>query len=71
MDEFKIERALAMSNYGVPVHEISFDLNDVVMEAATTNDRDPRGDLGLVPAAQRGADAQGAEARLASRASWR
>jgi uncharacterized protein len=39
MDEFKIERALAMSNYGVPVHEISFDLNDVVMEAATTNDR--------------------------------
>ena len=39
MDEFKIERALAMSNYGVPVHEISFDLNDVVMDAATTNDR--------------------------------
>jgi predicted TIM-barrel fold metal-dependent hydrolase len=39
MDEFKIERALAMSNYGVPVHEVSFDLNDVVMEAATTNDR--------------------------------
>ncbi len=39
MDEFKIERALAMSNYGVPIHEISFDLNDVVMEAATTNDR--------------------------------
>ena len=36
MDEFKIERALAMSNYGVPVHEISFDLNDVVMDAATT-----------------------------------
>ncbi|MDX6724134.1 MAG: hypothetical protein QOD73_2538, partial [Solirubrobacteraceae bacterium] len=33
MDEFKIERALAMSNYGVPLHEISFDLNDVVMEA--------------------------------------
>ncbi len=28
-----------MSNYGVPVHEISFDLNDVVMDAATTNDR--------------------------------
>ena len=39
MDEFKIERALTMSNYGVPVHEISFDLNDVVMDAATTNDR--------------------------------
>jgi predicted TIM-barrel fold metal-dependent hydrolase len=39
MDDFKIERALAMSNYGVPVHEISFDLNDVVMDAATTNDR--------------------------------
>ena len=34
MDEFKIERALTMSNYGVPVHEISFDLNDVVMDAA-------------------------------------
>jgi predicted TIM-barrel fold metal-dependent hydrolase len=28
-----------MSNYGVPVHEISFDLNDVVMDAATSNDR--------------------------------
>ena len=28
-----------MSNYGVPVHELSFDLNDVVMDAATTNDR--------------------------------
>ena len=39
MDEFKVERALVMSNYGVPVHELSFDLNDVVMEAATTNDR--------------------------------
>ena len=34
-----IERALTMSNYGVPVHEISFDLNDVVMDAATSNDR--------------------------------
>ena len=39
MDYFKVERALAMSNYGVPVHELSFDLNDVVMDAATTNDR--------------------------------
>ena len=39
MDEFNIERALTMSNYGVPVHEISFDLNDVVLEAATSNDR--------------------------------
>ena len=39
MDYFKIERALTMSNYGVPIHELSFDLNDVVMEAATTNDR--------------------------------
>ena len=39
MDYFKIERALTMSNYGVPIHEFSFDLNDVVMEAATTNDR--------------------------------
>jgi len=36
MDEFKVERALVMSNYGVPVHELSFDLNDVVMDAATT-----------------------------------
>ena len=39
MDEFNIERALTMSNYGVPVHEISFDLNDVMMDAATNNDR--------------------------------
>ena len=39
MDEFKVERALVMSNYGVPVHELSFDLNDVVMDAATTSDR--------------------------------
>ena len=39
MDEFKVERALTMSNYGVPIHELSFDLNDVVMEAATSNDR--------------------------------
>ena len=38
MDEFGIERALTMSNYGVPVHEISFDLNDVA-ETATANDR--------------------------------
>ena len=71
MDEFKIERALTMSNYGVPVHEISFDLNDVVMEAATTQRPHPRGDLGLVPAAQRGDDAQGARSSPASRASWR
>ena len=39
MDYFKVERALAISNYGVPVHELSFDLNDVVMDAATSNDR--------------------------------
>ena len=39
MDEYNIERALTMSNYGVPVHEISFDLNDVVLEAATSSDR--------------------------------
>jgi uncharacterized protein len=39
MDHFNIERALTMSNYGVPVHEISFDLNDVVMDAATGSDR--------------------------------
>jgi len=39
MDYFKVERALAISNYGVPIHELSFDLNDVVMDAATTNDR--------------------------------
>jgi len=39
MDYFKIERALTMSNYGVPIHELSFDLNDVVMDAATTSDR--------------------------------
>ena len=39
MDEFRVERALAISNYGVPVHELSFDLNDVVMDAATNNDR--------------------------------
>ncbi len=39
LDQFKIERALTMSNYGVPLHEISFDLNDVVMDAATNNDR--------------------------------
>ncbi len=25
MDYFKVERALAISNYGVPVHELSFD----------------------------------------------
>ena len=39
MDEFKIERALVMSNYGVPIHELSFDLNEVVLDAATTTDR--------------------------------
>ncbi len=39
MDYFKVERALAISNYGVPIHELSFDLNDVVMDAATSNDR--------------------------------
>ena len=39
MDEYNTERALTMSNYGVPVHEISFDLNDVVLEAATSSDR--------------------------------
>ena len=39
MDEFKVERALAMSNYGVPIHDLVFDLNDVTMDAATSNDR--------------------------------
>ena len=39
MDYFKVERALAISNYGVPIHELSFDLNEVVMDAATSNDR--------------------------------
>src|SRR3982750_1669959 len=38
MDFFKVERALVMSNYGVPVHELSFDLNDVVLEASSKND---------------------------------
>ena len=71
MDEFKIERALAMSNYGVPVHEISFDLNDVVMEAATTNDRILAAIWVSFLPAQRGDDAQGAQARRASRASSR
>jgi predicted TIM-barrel fold metal-dependent hydrolase len=39
MGEFNIERSLVMSNYGVPDHEISFGLNDVVMDAATNDDR--------------------------------
>lgn len=30
---------MVISNYGVPVRELSFDLNDVVLEAATSNDR--------------------------------
>ncbi len=39
MDEFKVERALVMSNYGVPIHELSFDLNEVVLDAAESTDR--------------------------------
>ena len=38
MQEFKVERALVMSNYGVPIHELSFDLNDVVLEACSKQD---------------------------------
>ena len=63
LDEFKIERALTMSNYGVPVHEISFDLNDVVMDAATTNDRVLAAIWVSFLPAQRRDDPQGAEAR--------
>ena len=63
MQEFKVERALVMSNYGVPIHELSFDLNDVVLEAVVQERRDPRRDLGLVLAAQHRAHAQGARAR--------
>jgi uncharacterized protein len=39
MDRFDVERSMTMSNYGVPDHEISFNLNDVVMDAATSSDR--------------------------------
>ena len=62
MDEFKVERALAMSNYGVPIHDLVFDLNDVTMDAATSNDRILAAINGLVSAAQRGAHARGTEA---------
>ncbi|MDH3724799.1 MAG: amidohydrolase, partial [Thermoleophilia bacterium] len=39
MDRYAIERALVMSNYGVPKPEQPFSLNPVVMEAAQQSDR--------------------------------
>ena len=71
MDYFKIERALG------DVQLRRADPRAVVRSQRRRDGRGddqrphPGGDLGLVPAAQRRADAQGAEARVASRASWR
>jgi predicted TIM-barrel fold metal-dependent hydrolase len=39
LDRYGIERSIVISNYGVPRQEQPFELNDVVMDAATTSDR--------------------------------
>ncbi|MDQ6751391.1 MAG: amidohydrolase [Actinomycetota bacterium] len=39
LDEEGTERALVIPNYGVPDPEVSFALNEVVLDAATTDDR--------------------------------
>jgi predicted TIM-barrel fold metal-dependent hydrolase len=39
LDEEGTERALVMPNYGVPDAEVSFALNDLVLEATTTDER--------------------------------
>jgi predicted TIM-barrel fold metal-dependent hydrolase len=39
LDRDGIERALVLPNYGVPVPEVSFELNKLALEAAQTDDR--------------------------------
>jgi uncharacterized protein len=39
MDGFGVERALVLSNYGIPVQEQPFSLNEVVLDAVTSVDR--------------------------------
>ncbi len=39
LDRYGIERSIVISNYGVPRQEQPFELNDVVLEAATSSDR--------------------------------
>jgi uncharacterized protein len=39
LDRYGIERSIVISNYGVPRQEQPFELNDVVLDAASSNDR--------------------------------
>lgn len=39
MDEFGVERALVLPNYGIPVQEQPFSLNALVLDTATSSDR--------------------------------
>ncbi len=39
MDKARVERALVLPNYGIPVQEQPFSLNEVVLDAVTTSDR--------------------------------
>jgi uncharacterized protein len=39
MDRYKVERGLVLPNYGIPVQEQPFSLNDLVVEAAQSRDR--------------------------------
>jgi predicted TIM-barrel fold metal-dependent hydrolase len=39
MDELGVERALVLSNYGIPVQEQPFSLNDLVLDSVTSSDR--------------------------------
>ncbi len=39
MDGFGVERALVLPNYGIPVQEQPFSLNEVVLDAVTSSDR--------------------------------
>ena len=39
LDRYGIERSIVISNYGVPRQEQPFELNDVVLEAATSSAR--------------------------------
>lgn len=39
MDGFGVERSLVLPNYGIPVQEQPFSLNDLVLDAVTSSDR--------------------------------
>lgn len=62
LDRVGVERGLILPNYGIPVQEQPFSLNNLVLDATQHSERLVGGPVGVVPAPEQRAHAQGAGA---------